>query len=64
MSIGSKIQDLCADHDISLAHLARTLYISKVAIYNYAHDRNYPNAETLHDIAKYFNVRMEYFWDE
>lgn len=64
MSIGSKIQDLCVDNDISLMRLARELYISKASIYTYAHDRNCPSAEVLHDIAKYFNVKMEYFWDE
>ena len=63
MSIGSKIKDLCADNDISLRRLAKEAYISNVTIYNYANDRSCPSAEVLHDIAKYFGVTMESFWD-
>ena len=64
MSIGSKILDLCEDNDISRAQLAKKLYISRDSIYSYTSDRCYPNAEVLHDIAKFFGVKMEYFWDE
>ena len=48
---------------ISLRRLAKEAYISNVTIYNYANDRSCPSAEVLHDIAKYFGVTMESFWD-
>ena len=64
MSIGSKIKDLCADHDISLKQLARNVGVARDSLYGYANDRCYPNAEVLHDIAKYFDVPMEYFWND
>lgn len=64
MSIGSKIKDLCADHGISIKRLAEDIYVSKDSLYSYTYERCYPNAEVLHDIAKYFDVPMEYFWND
>lgn len=64
MSIGSKIKELCEDNDITIKHLAEEVYVSKDSLYSYTYGRCYPNAEVLHDIAKYFGVPMEYFWDE
>ena len=64
MSIGSKIKELCADHDISVKKLAQEVYVSKDTMYAYTNDKCCPNAEYLHDIAKYFNVSMEYFFNE
>lgn len=62
MSIGSRIKDLCADNDISQRQLAKKVGIATASLYDYTNDRSYPNAEVLHDIAKYFEVEMEYFW--
>ncbi len=62
MSIGSKIKDLCADHDITQRQLAKKLYIEDNTLYNYTNERCIPNAEVLHDIAMFFGVEMEYFW--
>lgn len=64
MSIGSKIKDLCADHDISQRKLAEDVYIARSTIYDYTNERTTPSAEILHDIAKYFGVEMEYFFEE
>lgn len=64
MSIGSKIKDLCADHDMTQWQLAKVIGIAPHSLYGYASDKCYPNAEVLHDIAKFFGVKMEYFWDE
>lgn len=63
MSIGSKIKELCEDRDVSPKELAKAVMVSRDSIYSYTHDRCYPNAEVLHDIAKYFGVDMEYFWE-
>ena len=64
MSIGSKIKDLCADHDMTQWQLAKAIGIAPHSLYGYASDKYYPSAEVLHDIAKFFGVRMECFWDE
>lgn len=64
MSIGSKIYDLCKERGVSRPQLARAINVSQDTIYAYTYERCYPNAEVLHDIAKYFDVKMEYFWGE
>lgn len=64
MSIGSKIKELCVNHDITIKQLASDIYVSRDSLYSYTNERCYPNAEVLHDIAKYFSVPMESFWDE
>lgn len=62
MSIGSKIKDLCSDNDISVRELSKRVGVSDTALYNYTNDRSYPNAQVLYDIAQYFGVTMESFW--
>ena len=64
MSIGSKLKELCKERDVSPRTLANAVMVSRDSIYSYTYDRCYPNAEVLHDIAKFFGVPMEYFWDE
>ena len=64
MSIGSKIKDLCADHNISVKRLAKEIHVSKDSLYAYTYGRCYPNAEVLHYIAKFFGVSMDSFWDD
>ena len=62
MSIGSKIKDLCSDNDISVRELSKRVGIADTSLYNYTNDRSYPNAQVLYDIAQYFGVTMESFW--
>lgn len=62
MSIGSRIKELCEDHDMTLWKLAKAIGIAPHSLYGYANDKCYPNAEVLHEIAKYFGVEMECFW--
>lgn len=63
MSIGSKLKELCEERNVSPKELAKAVMVSRDSIYSYTYDRCYPNAEVLHDIAKYFGVDMEYFWE-
>ena len=64
MSIGSKLKELCKERGVSPRTLANAVMVSRDSIYSYTYDRCYPNAEVLHDIAKFFGVPMECFWDE
>lgn len=63
MSIGSKIKELCDERGITRASLARQVHVSQDTMYGYTYEKCIPNAEVLHDIAKYFGVDMEYFWE-
>lgn len=63
MSVGSKINDLREDHDLSRKRLAREVGISYALLVRVIRDESDIKASMLHDIAEYFGVSMDYFWE-
>lgn len=63
MSIGSQLENLMNDWGVSQRELSRETGISAITISRYRTGRNDPKATILHEIAEYFGVSMDYFWE-
>lgn len=60
MSIGSQIEELLYDKNISQKRLAEDLKISPSTLNGYIRDYREPDAETLKILANYFDVTIDY----
>lgn len=60
MSIGSQIEELLYDKNISQRRLAEDLKISPSTLNGYIRDYREPDAETLKILANYFDVTIDY----
>ncbi len=61
MSIGTHIKALLKERKIKQIALAKYLGMSPSRLSNYLSDKREPGFETIHKIAEYFNINMEYF---
>lgn len=60
MSIGSKIDELLYNKQISQKQMAKDLKISSSTLNNYIRDYREPDVETLKLFANYFGITMDY----
>ncbi|ABR30267.1 helix-turn-helix domain-containing protein [Thermosipho melanesiensis] len=64
MDLGEKIKQLRLERDISQEQLAKRLGISRESISHYENNRIVPPVHILREIAKIFNVSVNYFFEE
>lgn len=60
MSLGEKIKELRESKGLTQEELGRILNVSKPSVSRYEANTNEPNTETLKQLAKYFNVSIDY----
>lgn len=60
MTLGSRIQELREEKNISRKHLAQILKISYSAMSKYETNERFPEKEILVQLADYFNVSIDY----
>lgn len=63
MKFGDVLRNLINDKDITQRQLAADLNIAPSTLGNYIQDSREPDFQTLKDIAKYFNVTVDYLID-
>ena len=60
---GRKLKELRFKNDITQSVFAKMLGVSQQAVGGWEKDIAYPNIDTLKQIAKYFNVSIDYLLD-
>ena len=60
MSIGSKLEELIFDRDISQKQMADDLNLSPSTLNNYIRDYREPDISTIKILANYFGVTVDY----
>ena len=60
---GRKLKELRFKNDITQSVFAKRLGVSQQAVGGWEKDIAYPNIDTLKQIAKYFNVSIDYLLD-
>lgn len=63
MKFGDILRNLINDREITQRQLAADLNIAPSTLGNYIQDSREPDFQTLKDIAKYFNVTVDYLID-
>ncbi len=63
MKFGDILRSLINDRNITQKQLASDLNIAPSTLGNYIQDSREPDFQTLKDIAKYFNVTVDYLID-
>lgn len=59
-SLSSRIKELRKERGMKQSELAKVLHISQQAIGSWETGRTIPGADTLNDLADYFNVTADY----
>lgn len=63
MKFGDILKNLISDRNMTQRQLAADLNIAPSTLGNYIQDSREPDFQTLKDIAKYFNVTVDYLID-
>lgn len=64
MTLGQKIVKLRKERNLTQEELGNALNCSRQAIQKWEHDINLPDVYKLKELAKYFNVSVNYFFDD
>ena len=62
--IGAKLKELRIKNNITQDELARNLYLSRQAVSRWETGKSIPDYQTLILICKFYNVNMNYFFDD
>lgn len=60
MTFGQRLRQLRLEGLLNQVELAKVFNVSKTAICNWEHDKRIPTRDKFIEIAKYFNVDLEY----
>ena len=64
MDFGDRIKKLRAEKGLTQEQFSQKLNISRQAVSNWENNRNLPDIEMLYEIAKLFNVSVDYLTQE
>lgn len=64
MSVKSKLLDIIEKSGLSYAHITKGAGVNNNAIYDLKSNKSNPKKETVEKFAKFFNIQIEYFYDD
>ncbi len=59
-SFGSRLRSLRQNKNLRQEDLAKILKVARATVGRYENDERFPDKETLHSIADYFDVSLDY----
>lgn len=60
MEIGTRIQELLNERNLTQRELAEVLHLDPNTVNGYIHNRRFPDCETASLIAAYLNISLDY----